>query len=163
MFASYSKFWEQYHFSGFFSSKLWTRAVLNGTRAIEQKETIEMTEFGTRPFRLQSPISPWHLLWLMEIKGSIATTPSVINYNSFDFFYLKFDHSHYLKKLCKHSQIEVILEEYVLIKQTTIKKVIFCIIFWIRWVVQLGVKRVKLIIVWNGGSNKWWIEKTYIQ
>ena len=31
-------------------------------------------------------------------------TPAVPNYRSFDFFYLKFDHLSYLKKLCIHSQ-----------------------------------------------------------
>ena len=37
-----------------------------------------------------------------------AWTHFVPNYNSFDFFDLKFDHSFYLKKLCKYSQIYVI-------------------------------------------------------
>ena len=35
----------------------------------------------------------------------ILATPSVPNYNSFDFFDPKFDHLSYSKNLCKHSQI----------------------------------------------------------
>jgi hypothetical protein len=35
----------------------------------------------------------------------IYTTPSIPNYNLFDFFDLKFDRSSYWKNSCKHSQI----------------------------------------------------------
>jgi len=39
-------------------------------------------------------------------------TSSILNYNSFDYFNLKFDHLSYLKKLCKYSQIYVIFEGF---------------------------------------------------
>jgi hypothetical protein len=58
----------------------------------------------------------------MEENGQ-GTTPSIPNYKTFDFFYPKFDHSSYLKKLYKHSQILVIFEELLLIYQATIKRI----------------------------------------
>ena len=58
-----------------------------------------------------------------------AWTHFVPNYNSFDFFDLKFNHSFYLKKLCKYSQIYVIFLKKLLVKRSTIKEIIFCIIF----------------------------------
>jgi len=39
------------------------------------------------------------------ISQPIKSTPSMPNCKSFDFFYLKFDHSSYSKNLCKYSQI----------------------------------------------------------
>ena len=42
-----------------------------------------------------------------------AWTHFVPNYNSFDFFDLKFDHLFYLKKLCKYSQIYVIFKKFI--------------------------------------------------
>jgi hypothetical protein len=66
--------------------------------------------------------------------------PSILSYNSFDFLYLRFDHSFYLKNLYKHSQI-IILKELLLIKQATTKEVIFCTNFLIRRVVKLVIKK----------------------
>ena len=47
------------------------------------------------------------LLWLCHVSRMpfFYSTPSISNYNLFNFFNFKFDHSSYLKNLCKHNQI----------------------------------------------------------
>ena len=47
--------------------------------------------------KLQLNMKMWKTMY-MEVDRSVACTPSVPNYRSFDFFNLKFDHSSYSKK-----------------------------------------------------------------
>ena len=81
-------------------------------------------------------------------------TPSFPNCKSFDFFYLKFDHSSYSNNLCKYSLIlshswRTFINKPIHNK----KKVIFCTKFWKRRVVKLNIKKVKRLIIWDGLST----------
>jgi hypothetical protein len=58
------------------------------------------------------------------------------------FFYLKFDHPSYSKNLCKYSQIYVILEELLLMKQATIKRSDI-----LQKLGKLGIKKIKRLII----------------
>ena len=75
---------------------------------------------GTIPFSCSNYVHLWYqrdLYHRVLIHESKHSTPSVPKCRSFDFFGLKFDRSSYSKNLYKHSQIQVILEILLLLKQ----------------------------------------------
>jgi len=68
----------------------------------------------------------------------------------------KFDHLSYLKNLCKHSNLDFFLNlihswRTCIDNASHTKKVI--LIFWIRQMVELRIKKVKRPIIYNGGST----------
>ena len=81
---------------------------------------------------------------------TLICTRSVSNCSSFDFFYLKFDNSSYLKICAKYYYFYCGLFYQYKIFKNDLNLTIFVQIFWIRRVVKLRVKKFKRTTIWNG-------------
>ena len=87
-------------------------------------------------------------------RTSLINTPSVLNYRSFDFFNLKFEHSSYLKIYAKHHFFYCELLYQYKFFESDLNLTMFAQNFWIRRAVKLDVKKIKRPIIWNGGSSR---------